>query len=176
MDLAQGRLPGHEHQLPPLLEHDIGGARDQVVAQARGDGRQRLHAARHDNHAVDAERPAGDGRGHVVDVVDVVGQGAHVGRVVVGLVLERLLGPLGDDEVRLDVEAAEGDEQLDAEDCACGARHGDDDALAARLRVRVRVRMRSVAVGDAIGGGGDGEGFVVCERGGHFAEFDIIYE
>lgn len=177
MNLAQRRLARHQHQAAALLEHHVGGARDEVVAQARRDAGQRLHAAGHDDHAVDAERAAGDGGGHVVDVVDVVGQRAHVGRVVVGLVLERLLGPLGDDEVRLDVEAAQGDEQLDAEHGAGGARHGDDEALAARLGAR----MRSAAVGDAVGddavggggavgeadGGGDGEVFFAGERGRH---------
>lgn len=172
MNLAQRRLARHQHQAAALLEHHVGGARDEVVAQARRDAGQRLHAAGHDDHAVDAERAAGDGGGHVVDVVDVVGQRAHVGRVVVGLVLERLLGPLGDDEVRLDVEAAQGDEQLDAQDGAGGARHGDDDALAARLGVR---SSRSAAVGDAVGGavggaddgGRDGEVFFAGERGRH---------
>ena len=61
VDQVQRRLAHHQHQPAPLLEHDVGRARDQVVAQAAGDRRQRAHRTGRDGHAGGAEAAAGDG-------------------------------------------------------------------------------------------------------------------
>ena len=41
MNGAERRLADGEHQLAPLLEHDVGGAMNQVVAESVRDRRQR---------------------------------------------------------------------------------------------------------------------------------------
>ena len=55
---VERRLAHHQHQAAPLLQHDVGGAREQVVRQAVGDRRERLHRARRDDHRLRRERAA----------------------------------------------------------------------------------------------------------------------
>ena len=58
MNIAQRRFARREEQLPPLLQHDVCCAMNEVVAQAVRDCRQRPHAARHDRHPHRQERAA----------------------------------------------------------------------------------------------------------------------
>ena len=48
----QRRLARHQHQRAALLQHDVGGALDQVVGQAVRDRGQRAHAARAHGHRI----------------------------------------------------------------------------------------------------------------------------
>ena len=73
MHRTQRRLPDSKHQAPSLFKHNICSPRDQIIAEPGANRRKRLHATRHDRHAINAERPAGYQRRHVVHVVDVVG-------------------------------------------------------------------------------------------------------
>ena len=55
------RPQGHRVQrVNHMDEVDVGGAVDEVLRQAVGDGRRGAHAARADHHAAGQERPAGD--------------------------------------------------------------------------------------------------------------------
>ena len=67
-------FPRDQDKSTAFLERDVGGAGDQVVAEADPDGAQRLHAARADDHAVGAERATGDARGKITGTVGVRGQ------------------------------------------------------------------------------------------------------
>ncbi|KAM3082842.1 hypothetical protein ACMFMF_002494 [Clarireedia jacksonii] len=89
MDLTQHRLPHLQHQSPPLLQHHVRRARNQIIPVPGVDGRERLHAARDHDHASGVEGTAKDGRGLIVREVGVVGEGADVERGVFGFVAER---------------------------------------------------------------------------------------
>src|SRR5256885_1900050 len=52
MNAAEGRVSDTEDELSSFFEHDVSGARDQVVARAAGDGRQTAHRAGNDEHGV----------------------------------------------------------------------------------------------------------------------------
>ena len=69
VDDVQRRFPGYQHEGPGLLERDVGGPFDQGGRGAVGDGGQRLHGARNDDHPVGAHRPARDRRRQVPDLV-----------------------------------------------------------------------------------------------------------
>jgi hypothetical protein len=84
VDHRQRRLAGQQQQLPPLLESHVGGAVDEVLGDAVGDRRQRLHAAEGDDHPVGQERTAGRRRAEIVLVVDLVGQLQHRVGIAVG--------------------------------------------------------------------------------------------
>ena len=62
MDVAERRLAHRQDQAAAFLQDDVGGAVQEVVAVAVGDGRQRPHTARSHHHATGQERSAGDGR------------------------------------------------------------------------------------------------------------------
>ena len=62
VDLVERRLAHAEHQAAPLLQHDVGRARHQRLADAVRDRAERVHAARQHDHAHRDERPARDGR------------------------------------------------------------------------------------------------------------------
>lgn len=141
VDAAQRTLACHKEELPALLDDDVCCARDEGVAEARVDSCEGLHAAWYDNHSVDAIRAAGDRGRHVVVVVDMVCQCAYVGNRVVRFVFECALRPFTDDEVGLDIEAAQSNEDFNAQDrpgCSC---ERDDDSFPSRT-----MRFRAVHV------------------------------
>jgi hypothetical protein len=57
---VEGRLAHHQHQAAALLERDVGGAGQQVVAETVRHGRQRLHRAGRHHHGRGVEAAAGD--------------------------------------------------------------------------------------------------------------------
>lgn len=75
---VQRGLARQQHQAAALFQDHVGGARQQVVRQAMGDGRQRAHGAGCHHHATGAKRAAGDAGTDVVDAVHHVGQGGCV--------------------------------------------------------------------------------------------------
>lgn len=64
------------------------------------------------------ERTTGNGRGLFFDGVTEVGHASNVDGLVVGFVFYGCFGPVREDEVCFDVEAAQDEEELYAEDCA----------------------------------------------------------
>jgi hypothetical protein len=60
--VLSGDSAHHEHETPVLLERDVGGSGDEVLAVSAGDARKRLHAARRDDHSARPEGSAGDRR------------------------------------------------------------------------------------------------------------------
>lgn len=68
-----------------------------------------LHTARHDDHSICVERPTGYGSCHVTDIVDVISESLHVGRMIVCFVFDGCLGPFGHDQVGFDVKMAKGE-------------------------------------------------------------------
>ena len=83
---VQRRLARHEHKLAAFLQHDVGGARQQVRGNAVGDLAQTTHGAGRHDHAEGAERAAGDRRREIVDAIGCVGQSSHVGHFQLALV------------------------------------------------------------------------------------------
>src|SRR5688572_21164218 len=69
MNGAQRSLARYEHERPPLLEHDVGGALDQRSRRANTDGRQGTHGARADDHPGIARRSGGRSRAAVRVIV-----------------------------------------------------------------------------------------------------------
>ena len=67
MDEMQRRFTRKQHQPAAFLQLHIGCPREQRIATPSGDGRQRLHGAGSDDHAMDGERPAGDRRADIAD-------------------------------------------------------------------------------------------------------------
>jgi hypothetical protein len=57
MDRAQWRLAWHEHQWPPLLQRDVGGALDERARRPGRDRGQCAHRARADHHSGRPRRP-----------------------------------------------------------------------------------------------------------------------
>jgi len=57
MRQIQRRLAHHQHQAPALFEQDVGGAGDQIIGIAVGDGCERFHRAWSDDHASVANEP-----------------------------------------------------------------------------------------------------------------------
>ncbi|MPN57979.1 hypothetical protein SDC9_205675 [bioreactor metagenome] len=52
MQGGKRRFARHEDELPLLFQHHVGGAFDQVVGQAVGDGGERAHRTRTDHHRI----------------------------------------------------------------------------------------------------------------------------
>src|SRR5690606_8004327 len=127
VDVAQRRLPGQQHQRAALVEDDVGGAGDEVVGQPVRDGGDGTHAARRDDHAVDAERPAGQRRCLVADLVDDIGHRADVVDRVRRLVFDGAPAPLADHQVGLDVHGSQALQDPDPEHRAGGTGHADGD-------------------------------------------------
>ena len=74
VDAVEGRFAHAEDERAALLERDVGGAGDERVGQTVGDGGQRAHGARQDDHAVGWMAAAGDGGADVgVGVLDGLG-------------------------------------------------------------------------------------------------------
>src|ERR1700730_17063104 len=61
MDAIEWRLANAQHELAAFFEHHVGGASDQIVAGAGGDGRQRSHGAGNYEHGVHFVAAGGDG-------------------------------------------------------------------------------------------------------------------
>src|SRR6267142_6334575 len=53
VNAAERRVSNAEDELAALLEHHVGGARDQVIARAVGDRRKAAHRTWDDNHGVE---------------------------------------------------------------------------------------------------------------------------
>lgn len=133
VNAAERTLACHKKELPALLDDDVCCAGDEGVAETRVDGCNGLHAARYDNHSVDAIGAAGDRGRHVVVVIYMVCQCAYVGNCVVCFVFECALRPFADNEVGFDVEAAQSNEGFDAQDrtrCTCKS---DDNSFPSGL-------------------------------------------
>ena len=76
MDQIPRGLPGDDDQLAALLQEDIGGTQDQVLACSGGDPADCPHRTGHDNHAIEKGAAAGKGGIHRLLAVldDAVGQ------------------------------------------------------------------------------------------------------
>lgn len=55
MSPRQWCLPGHHDQSSSLLERDVAGTGDEIVAIPCGNGTECFHAARHNKHTIDAK-------------------------------------------------------------------------------------------------------------------------
>src|SRR5262249_49753477 len=110
-----------------LLEHHVGSAMNEVLAVTVGDAGERVHRTRHDHHAFGLERAGRNRRAHVALAVDDAGERAHLLHGVTGLVLERALRPLADDEVGFALAALDRLEHPHAEDGTGRAGHADDE-------------------------------------------------
>ena len=129
MDARERRFARQEDERARFLQRDIGGAQQQVVAVARDDPGERLHAARRDDHAGGRKCPARDGRAEVVRVIADVREGACLVRCAPRLAPHRLRRAVRHDEMRLDIRhAAQDFEQPHAHLRAARARDADDDA------------------------------------------------
>lgn len=116
VDQAERRLAGGEDEPAPLLQADVGGPGQQVVAVAVGDRREGLHRARHDGHAHGRAGARGDVRGDVAAPVGHVAQGRDVGGAQAGLQLDGAVRGPGHHQVGLHrAEGAERGEQVDRE-------------------------------------------------------------
>src|SRR5262245_34002402 len=127
MHLGQRGLAHHQHQLAPLLEHDVGRAMHEVLAVAVGNPAEGAHRAGNDHHALGLERARRDRGAHVALAVGDCGESTHLLDGVAGLVLEGALRPFADDEMALDVAALERLEHPHAENGAGRAGHADDE-------------------------------------------------
>ena len=58
-----------QHELFLLLEHDVGGAEQDILTVAVGDAAERAHAARDNGHGIGGIRAAGEGGVHAFDTV-----------------------------------------------------------------------------------------------------------
>jgi hypothetical protein len=85
-----------------FLQHDIGGAMDEVIPQAVRHRRQRAHAARHNSHSHRQKRPAGNRRALIVRRIGDRGEPLNLIDGVGGFVKEGSAAPRADDKVRLD--------------------------------------------------------------------------
>jgi hypothetical protein len=65
MNAIEGRFADTEHQRPTLLERHVGGAGDERVGKAVGDGCQGTHRAGQDDHAVRWVATGGDGSANI---------------------------------------------------------------------------------------------------------------
>jgi hypothetical protein len=102
MYLAKRRLAHDEYEFALLFQHNVGGAVDQVIAEAVRNRGERAHAAGRDDHAEGYERAARDCRALVADRVVVRGQVLQVFERVLGFMRECARRPLADDEMSLD--------------------------------------------------------------------------
>jgi len=74
MPQVQRRLADREEQRASFLQRHIGGAGEQIVGVTVGDGRERLHRARRDEHPLCGKRAAGNGRSEVLGTIDARGE------------------------------------------------------------------------------------------------------
>ena len=129
---VQRRLAHHQHQAAALFEHHVGRARQQVVGQAMGNGRQRAHGARRHHHGMALERAAGNRGAHVVHVMHLVRKGLGSRALHAQLMLQVAPACVRDNQVRLDAgQAPQHLQQPCAIHGAAGTRYGDDDATGA---------------------------------------------
>lgn len=82
MDTTKGTLSRYEHESMPFLEYHVRGTRDEIVTVPRADGGRSFHATRHNCHAIDLKRPAGDRCRHIVTSVDCIRQRANIGNSI----------------------------------------------------------------------------------------------
>lgn len=61
VDAAERRIAHAENESAIFFQHNVRGARDQIVTDAGGDRSQRAHRARNDQHGVDGATAGGDG-------------------------------------------------------------------------------------------------------------------
>ena len=123
-----------EHQSPPLLQRHIGGSGDQGVGVSVTHRRQRLHAARNDDHPVVTERAATDGRAQVVSSVHGEGQVSHLPQAEARLLQNGRLGPAAHDQMALHTEVTQRAQEPDAVQHTRGTRDADHDPHSAPVR------------------------------------------
>ena len=134
---VERRLAHGQHERPPLLQHHVRRAQEQVVGVRARDPREGLDRAGRHDHRVGAEGAARDGRADVADAVHDVGECAHVLERVGRLEPQRQVGVAGGDEVRLDVRhLAEPLEQAHAVHHAGAAGDPDDEPHRAHASAR----------------------------------------
>src|ERR1043166_4470617 len=101
MYFAERRLAHHQHELASFFQDHVGGAMNQVVAEAVRDGSESAHAARRDHHSECYERAARDRRTLRPDAVALCREALYVLECVRGFMCERACRPLAHDEMRL---------------------------------------------------------------------------
>ena len=93
----------HQHEAAALFEGNVGGAGEQVVAQAVGDGGEAAHGAGGHQHPGGFKRAAGNGGAKVADGVHHVGQHGNIFDAVCGFVSAGVLRAFGNHEVGFDI-------------------------------------------------------------------------
>ena len=129
MDGAERRLANHQDERPTLLDHDVGRAVDQVFAEPTGDRRKASCRAGRDHHAVDRSRARRHQGSHVPCPVVMIRERTKIVELLAGLVLQRPLAPLADDEMRLDRGLSQHFEQAHAVNGAARPGDADDQAV-----------------------------------------------
>jgi hypothetical protein len=149
MSFVHRGFPHQQDEFAAFLERDVGRPHGEVVGIAVDDRRERLDAARRDEHAFGAEGAAGHRGAEVVLGVDVVGQRADLGDGVVGLFEDGPPGAPGHHDVGFDVlDLVEQFEGTDAEDRARRPGDRDDEPAGCGHRAAVsRVVIQSATRG-----------------------------
>lgn len=93
----------HQHEAAALFEGNVGGAGEQVVAQAVGDCGEAAHGAGSHQHAGGFKRAAGNGGAKVADGVHHVGQRGNIFDAVRGFVAAGVFRAFGNHEVGFDI-------------------------------------------------------------------------
>src|ERR1700681_581832 len=66
MNPAEWRIAHTQHQASALLQANIGGARNQIVARSRSNGRERTHRAGNHYHSIDPIAARGNRRADIL--------------------------------------------------------------------------------------------------------------
>ena len=129
MEARERRLARHEDERTALLEADIARAQQEVVAVARDEAGERLHAARKDEHAERLVGAARDGRGEIMAVVADVSECLDLRARERRLRAEVFPSSIRRDELRLDLRPSpQGAQEARRHDDAARAADADDEA------------------------------------------------
>src|ERR1700719_612448 len=98
-----------------------------MLAIAARNATQGAHGAGNDDHAVGLERSRRDRGAHVAGAVHHAGEAPHLLHAMAGLVFERTLRPLADDQMAFDLGRLERLQHSPAENGAGRPGHADDE-------------------------------------------------
>src|SRR5688572_25864783 len=129
MDVAQGSFARRKEQLSTLLEHDICGTMNEIVAEPMRDRRKRAHTARNDRHTHGEEGSARNRGTLIARHVCDAGEPLNLINCKGCLVEQRAAAPGADHQVGLDGRITQPFEQANSVDRPSSARYGDDESL-----------------------------------------------
>lgn len=147
VDAAEGGVAHAEDKLAGFLEHDVGGAGHEVVAQAAGDGGEGAHGAGDDQHGVHGVAAGGDGGADIL-----IGEGGD------------LFGGAAEEARGKFFQIAGGEEQFFGEEALSG--FSDDEMDAGDARVFVK-EGESLLREESAAGSGDADGDDLAFSFGH---------